>query len=75
MRIGSALPQARRDAVEALLRDTDLTMVEIGARTGVRPQTVSTWNRRSGWPRPPKLRQRESPARWRPERREALARL
>lgn len=75
MGIESALPQAQRDAVEALLRGTDLTTVEIGARTGVSPRTVRTLNKDSGRPRPPKLLNHQSPARWTPERREALARL
>lgn len=75
MGIGSALPSEQRDAVEALLRDTDLTMAEIGARTGVNPHTVCTWNVRAGWLRPPRKSRRPDPRRWSARRREALARL
>ena len=75
MGIGSALPPERRDAVEALLRDTDLTMAEIGARAGVNPHTVRTWNVRAGRIRPPRRSRRPDPTRWPAERREALARL
>ena len=75
MGIGSALPPEQRDAVEALLRDTDLTMAAIGARTGVNRHTVCTWNVRAGWLRPPRKSRRPDPARWSAERREALARL
>ncbi len=70
-----ALPAERRDAVEALLRDTDLTMAEIGAQTGVNPNTVCAWNARSGWLRPPRRSRRFDPARWPAGRRAALERL
>lgn len=65
-----------RRAAEAMLRDTDVTMIEIGRRLGVSPGTVSTWNGRA------KLRRKRrvgrpglSPAEWPPLRLQALARL
>lgn len=63
-----------RAAVERLLRDTDLTMVAIGAQLGVSPKTVSSWNARAGWRKPTRL-SRLSPANWPLPRREAVARL
>jgi hypothetical protein len=74
MRFAPAHPPERRAAVEALLRDTDLTMVEIGARTGISPKTVSTWSARSGQ-RAPRHPPRPGPVSWPIPRREALARL
>ena len=65
-----------RAAVEAMLRDTDLTMIEIGRRLGVSPGTVSTWNGRAGLRRPRRVgRPGLSPAEWPETRLQALARL
>ena len=65
-----------RAAVEAMLRDTDLTMIEIGRRMGVSPGTVSAWNGRAGLRRPRRVGQRGlSPADWPQTRLQALARL
>ncbi|GJE29511.1 hypothetical protein [Methylobacterium organophilum] len=76
MRIPSPYSAETRQAVEAMLRDTALTLVEIGRRTGVSPKTVSTWNSAGGW-RKPKVAGRGalSPANWPESRLQAVARL
>lgn len=67
---------ALRETVEALLRDTDLTMIAIAAQTGVPRGTITTWNARAGWRRPTRVNARGlSPANWPQSRREAVARL
>ncbi|MFD0936292.1 hypothetical protein ACFQ12_14055, partial [Methylobacterium trifolii] len=68
------LPPEIHAEAERLLRETDLTMVAIGAQLGISPKTVSTWNARSGWRKPRRLSQL-SPANWPLTRREAIARL
>ncbi|SDN56272.1 hypothetical protein SAMN05216360_109128 [Methylobacterium phyllostachyos] len=73
MRLRVAHPAERRAEVLRLLRETDLPIAEIGARTGVRPGTIKTWNTRSGWVRPP--RWDWVLARWPAARRAAVARL
>lgn len=73
MQFGAAHPAERRAAVRRLLRETDLTIPEIAARTGVHPATIKTWNARAGWPRPPHWR--SVIARWSEPRRCAVARL
>ncbi|MEE7448596.1 hypothetical protein MRF4_12650 [Methylobacterium radiotolerans] len=71
-------PPSRADSrAEALklLRETDLPIDAIGARIGVRPSTIRTWNARAGWPRPRRHRPRLLTARWPAARRAALIRL
>ena len=74
MRSLEALPIEQRAAVERMLRETELTVDEISARTGVKPATIQTWNARSGWLRPRRWRY-DIAARWPETRRAALARL
>ncbi|MCJ2126559.1 hypothetical protein [Methylobacterium sp. J-077] len=69
-----AHPPERRATVERLLRETELTVAEISARTGVKPTTILTWNNRAGWLRPRRWR-RDLAMRWPEPRRAALARL
>lgn len=73
MQVRVAHPAERRAEVLRLLRETDLPIAEIGARTGVSPGTIKTWNTRSGWVRPP--RWDWVLARWPAARRAAVARL
>jgi len=73
MQLRVAHPAERRAEVLRLLRETDLPIAEIGARTGVSPGTIKTWNTRSGWVRPP--RWDCVLARWPAARRAAVARL
>lgn len=67
-------PPERRAEVERLLDETDLTMAEIAARTGLSPRTVGAWNA-CALRRMPRRSSRASPASWPAPRREALARL
>ncbi|WP_267356250.1 MULTISPECIES: helix-turn-helix domain-containing protein [unclassified Methylobacterium] len=73
MQVGAAHPAERRIAVLQLLRETELTIPEIAARTGIHPSTIKTWNARAGWPRPPHWR--SVVAKWPEPRRLAVARL
>lgn len=73
MQLNAAHPAKRRTEVLRLLRETDVTIPEIAARTGINPATIKTWNARDGWPRAPHWRY--VVARWSPPRREAVARL
>ncbi len=73
MRLRDAHPAERRAAVTRLLRETDLPIREISARTGLCPRTILTWNARAGWARPPLWRC--VVARWPEARRLAVARL
>ncbi|MCJ2090829.1 hypothetical protein MKK88_33325 [Methylobacterium sp. E-005] len=73
MQIRAAHPTERHDEVLQLLRDTELTIPEIAARTGIKAATIRTWNTRAGWLRPPHWR--FVIARWSTPRRDAIARL
>ncbi|WP_457106862.1 hypothetical protein [Methylobacterium sp. P5_C11] len=72
-------PQAhaaeRRAEALRLLRDTRLTVDEIGARLDIGPKTIRTWNARAGWVRPRQHAPRLAMARWTAGRRASLARL
>ncbi|MER2197306.1 hypothetical protein, partial [Methylobacterium brachiatum] len=74
MRSLDPLPPEQRAAVEQLLRETELSVAAISARTGVKPATILSWNARSGWLRP-RRRRHDIAARWPETRRAALARL
>ena len=56
MRSLDPLPPEQRAAVEQLLRETELSVAAISARTGVKPATILSWNARSGWLRPRRRR-------------------
>ena len=73
MQVSAAHPAERRTEVLRLLRETELTIPEIAARTGIPPSTIKTWNARDGWPRSP--RWRFVLARWSEPRRQAVRRL
>jgi transposase-like protein len=70
-----AHPPERRAEALHLLVQTDLSPVEIGARLGVNPRTVQSWNVRAGWLRPPRRLRWLVAERWPAERRAALVRL
>jgi hypothetical protein len=67
-------PAEPRAAALRLLRETDLPVAAIAARVGASARTVWHWNRRGGWPRPPRRRWLLT-ARWPAARRAALLRL
>lgn len=70
------LPLETRQLVERLMRTTDMTGREIAERTGVRPQTISTWNRQHGWREGVSdAARRLDPGTWAPARRRAVATL
>ncbi|NEU14051.1 hypothetical protein G3T14_18225 [Methylobacterium sp. BTF04] len=71
-----AVDIAVRDATEALMRDTGLSVRAIAAQTGARLSTIRCWNRRYGW-RPVRFghRQIPEPSAWPAPRRAAVARL
>ncbi|MCJ2049678.1 helix-turn-helix domain-containing protein [Methylobacterium sp. J-070] len=71
----SAHPADRRAEALRLLRETDLTFDAIGARLGISPGTIRTWNTRAGWPRPPCGSPRLAIGRWPAERQAALVRV
>ncbi|MCJ2072487.1 helix-turn-helix domain-containing protein [Methylobacterium sp. J-030] len=73
MPLCAAHPAERRAAVLQLLRETDLPITEIAARTGIKPRTIKSWNARDGWPRPPHWH--SVFLRWSTSRRQAVARL
>jgi len=65
-----------RGAVEAAMRDTARPVTAIAAETGVRVTTIRTWNKRYGWrPAAETASTAFTPARWKPARRAAVARL
>jgi hypothetical protein len=65
-----------RGAVEAAMRDTARPVTAIAAETGVRVTTIRTWNKRFGWrPAAATASTAFTPARWKPARRAAVARL
>ncbi|WP_244475862.1 hypothetical protein [Methylobacterium sp. Leaf93] len=65
-----------RKLVEQLMRTTSMTSREIAERTGVRPQTISTWNRQHGWREGVSDAQRRlDPGAWAPARRRAVETL
>ncbi|WP_018045745.1 putative DNA-binding transcriptional regulator [Methylobacterium sp. 88A] len=70
------LPLETRRLVEQLMRTTSMTSREIAERTGVRAQTVSTWNRQHGWREGVSDAQRRlDPGAWAPARRRAVETL
>ncbi|WP_027171562.1 hypothetical protein [Methylobacterium sp. 10] len=70
------LPLETRRLVEQLMRTTSMTGREIAERTGVRPQTISTWNRQHGWREGVSdAARRLDPGAWAPARRRAVAKL
>ncbi|CAA2137565.1 hypothetical protein [Methylobacterium bullatum] len=70
------LPLETRRLVEQLMRTTSMTSREIAERTGVRPQTISTWNRQHGWREGVSDAQRRlDPGAWAPARRRAVETL
>ncbi|CAA2101516.1 hypothetical protein MBUL_01215 [Methylobacterium bullatum] len=70
------LPLETRRLVEQLMRTTSMTSREIAERTGVRAQTISTWNRHYGWREGVSDAQRRlDPGAWAPARRRAVETL
>lgn len=76
MASGTPHPPAKREAVEALLRDTALSMRAIGAQADLSPSTVQLWNRTArirSWTRDAK--READPRNWTMRRLAAAARL
>lgn len=70
------LPSDEHREVARLMRETAMTGIEIAARTGLPPRTVSHWNRRYGWRETAAdTKRRLDPGSWPPTRRLAVARL
>jgi len=63
---------ARKAAAETLFRETDRTVAEIAAETGLLAATLRKWSLRGAW-RPPRVR--SAPAGWSAPRCAALARI
>jgi hypothetical protein len=63
---------ARKAEAERLFRETDRTVAEIAAETGLVAATLRKWCRQGGW-RPPLAR--TAPAQWSTQRCAALARI